>query len=179
MFNSFDPNGHVVTLTRKTLRTEGFAGFRPMGELDIMRVPQSTGIFAIVAPDKFHAQFLKKSTAGVFKKKDPTLPAAALEKEWVPDSDVLYIGKAGPGSKANRGLRRQIKEFIDFGEGKPPGHWDGRLIWQVAQARHLMVAWLELPAEAVVPAEAYYHTRFIESYERLPFANLVQSRTKS
>ena len=115
-------------VSRTSLRAEGFAGFRTVGSLEIMRIPQGTGVFAVLRPDGFEPRFLKKSTAGVFKKKDPSMPETALAAEWVGDADVLYLGKAGPGSKGNRGLRRQIQEFLDFGKGKPPGHWDGRLV---------------------------------------------------
>ena len=87
----------------------------------------------------------------MFKKKNPSLTQAALAAEWVDGADVLYVGKAGPGSKGNRGLRRQIQEFMDFGKGKPPGHWDGRLIWQLANAESLLIAWKELPAVRAEP----------------------------
>ena len=42
---------------------------------------------------------------------DPSLQAAALAAEWVDGADVLYIAKAGPGSKGNRGLRRSWSGF--------------------------------------------------------------------
>lgn len=177
---------------RQSLKQDGFTGFRPIAELDINRIPQKPGIFAVLrpggaadgrapgAPPPGSAQpkFLAKSTAGVFKKKDPTLKPEALAAEWVDGADVLYVGKAGPGSKGNRGLRRQIQEFVDFGLGKPPGHWDGRLIWQLAAANTLVIAWKELPVEQLAAAEAGYHAAFVEEYGRLPYANLVQARVK-
>ena len=163
---------------RKGLKLEGFSGFRPIDALDAMRIPQGTGLFAVLAPEGFQPRFLKTSTAGVFKKKDPSLPKAALAAEWVDSAAVLYLGKAGPGSKGNRGLRRQIQEFLDFGQGKPPGHWDGRLIWQLADAEKLVIAWKELPAEQLTKAEADCHAAFIEGYGQLPFANLVRARAK-
>ena len=163
---------------RKGLKLEGFSGFRPIDALDAMRIPQGTGLFAVLAPEGFQPRFLKKSTAGVFKKKDPSLPEAAMAAEWVATAAVLYLGKAGPGSKRNRGLRRQIQEFLDFGQGKPPGHWDGRLVWQLADAEKLVIAWKELPAEQLTKAEADYHTAFIEEYGQLPFANLLRARAK-
>jgi len=168
-----------MQFTRKGLKAEGFAGFRPIRNLETMRIPQGTGLFTVVAPEDFQARFLAKSTAGVFKKKDPSLSAAALAAEWVEAAVVLYLGKAGPGSKGNRGLRRQIQEFVDFGQGKPPGHWDGRLIWQLADAGSLAVAWKELPADQLNGAEAGYHAAFVAEYGRLPFANLVQARTRT
>lgn len=168
-----------MQFTRKGLKAEGFAGFRPIRNLETMRIPQGTGLFVVVAPENFQARFLTKSTAGVFKKKDPSLPATALADEWVDAADVLYLGKAGPGGKGNRGLRRQIQEFVDFGRGKPPGHWDGRLIWQLAEAGSLAVAWKELPAAQLNSAEAGYHAAFVAEFGRLPFANLKQARTRA
>lgn len=166
-----------MPLTKKALKDDGFTGFRPIAALEINRIPQRPGIFAVLRPEGFEPRFLAKSTAGVFKKKNPSLPEAGLAAEWVADAEVLFIGKAGPGSKGNRGLRRQIQEFVDFGKGKPPGHWDGRLIWQLAEAGTLVVAWKELPAEELNVAQASYHAAFHQDHGRLPFANLVQART--
>lgn len=163
-------------MNRKSLKEDGFTGFRPLQDLDTNRIPQRQGIFAVLRPPEFEPRFLPKSTAGVFRKKNPSLSQAELAAEWVPDADVLFLGKAGAGSKGNRGLRRQISEFNDFGKGKPPGHWDGRLIWQLADAGKLLVAWKELPPEALSPALAEYHAEFVRFHGRLPFANLVQAR---
>lgn len=167
-----------MPLNRQTLKQDGFTGFRPLADLDTNRIPQRTGIFAVLRPEGFEPRFLSKSTAGVFKKKDPSLAATALAAEWVDGADVLYVGKAGPGSKGNRGLRRQIQEFVDFGKGKPPGHWDGRLVWQLAAAGSLVIAWQELPVEQLNATEAGYHATFVEVYGRLPYANLVQARVR-
>ena len=165
-----------MPLNRKSLNDDGFTGFRPITDLEIIRIPQRQGIFAVLRPEGFEPRYLAQSTAGTFKKKNPSLSKAALAAEWVPDADVLFIGKASPGSKGNRGLRRQISEFVDFGIGRPPGHWDGRLIWQLVDADALLVAWKELPAEALNAAHAGYHAQFRQFHGRLPFANLVQAR---
>ncbi|MGO4230818.1 hypothetical protein AB4Y72_18390 [Arthrobacter sp. YAF34] len=167
-----------MPINAQSLKQDGFTGFRPLRDLEINRIPQKPGIFAVLRPEGYRPQFLARSTAGVFKKKDPTLKAEALDAEWVDGADVLFVGKAGPGSKGNRGLRRQIQEFVDFGEGKPPGHWDGRLIWQLAAPEWLIIAWKELPVEQLNAAEAGYHAAFVEEHGRLPYANLVQARVK-
>lgn len=163
-------------MNKETLKEDGFTGFRPITALEINRIPQRQGIFAVLRPEGFEPRFLGKSTAGTFKKKNPSLPESALADEWVPDADILFIGKAGAGSKGNRGLRRQIQEFVDFGQGKPPGQWDGRLIWQLKDAGDLLVAWKELPVEALNAAQANYHSEFRQHHGALPFANLVQAR---
>lgn len=167
-----------MQINKQTLKDDGFAGFRSFEQLDINRVPRAPGIYAVLKPEGFERVFLAKSSGARFKKRDPSLPHPALEDEWVQNADVLYIGKAGPGSTGNRGLRKHIQEFTDFGRGKPVGHWDGRLIWQLAHSQSLLIAWKELPASEVNSAEARYHAKFIGIYGRLPFANLVQARAK-
>lgn len=163
-------------MTKKTLTADGFAGFRAFEDLEIMRVPQGPGIFAVLKPAAFEPRFLAKSAAGTFRKKDPSLKKEALAAEWVAEADVLYLGKASAGSQGNRGLRKQVQEFVDYGRGRPIIHWDGRLLWQLADSEDLIIAWKELPAAEVNVAEASYHAEFRRLYGSLPFANLVQSR---
>lgn len=109
-----------MLFTKKSLTQDGFTGFRPLDELDPMRIPQGPGVFAILCPADFDPVFLSKSTAGTFKKKDPSLKREALEAEWIADASVLYVGKASAGSQGNRGLRKQIQEFLDYGADGPP-----------------------------------------------------------
>jgi hypothetical protein len=167
-----------LQINKQTLKDDGFAGFRSFEQLDISRIPQSPGIYVVLKPEDFERLFLTKSVGGRFKRRDPSLLQSALEEEWIEDTDILYIGKAGAGSTGNRGLRKRIQEFADFGRGKPVGHWGGRLIWQLADSQSLVIAWKELPASEVNSAEARYHEKFIGIYRRLPFANLVQARAK-
>ena len=169
---------HPVQINEQTLKDDGFAGFRPFEQLDINRVPRAPGLYVVLKPEGFERRFLAKSAGGRFKKRDPSLLQPALEAEWIEDADVLYIGKAGQGSTGSRGLRKRIQEFTDFGRGKPVGHWGGRLIWQLANSQSLIIAWKELAAEEVNHAEAAYHSEFVRIYGKLPFANLVQARTK-
>lgn len=167
-----------MLFTKKSLMADGFTGFRALDELDLMRIPQGPGIFAILYAGGFEPAFLNKSTAGTFKKKDPSLKVAELEAEWIVGTPVLYLGKASAGSQGNRGLRKQIQEFMDYGRGRPTVVWDARLIWQLRDALDLVVAWKEFPASDVNSAEAAYHADFVSAHGRLPFANLVQARPK-
>lgn len=84
----------TMQFTRKGLQNEGFLGFRPVEGLEFTRIPQRTGLVAVLAPAGFQPRFLQKSTAGIFKKKDPSLPLSALEGEWVPDAAVRGIRPA-------------------------------------------------------------------------------------
>ncbi|BCW42257.1 hypothetical protein StoSoilB3_37920 [Arthrobacter sp. StoSoilB3] len=168
----------IMLFTKKTLTEDGFTGFRPLDELDPMRIPQGPGIFVVLRPAGFEPVFLNKSTAGTFKKKDPSLKREALAAEWLADASVLYIGKASAGSQGNRGLRKQIQEFMDYGRGRPTVVWDARLIWQLRDALDLVIAWKELPPEGLSAAEADYQAAFVAAHGRLPFANLVQARAR-
>jgi hypothetical protein len=165
-----------MQINRRTLQDDGFTGFRSFEQLEISQIPQLPGIYAVLKPEGFERLFLEKSVGGHFKQRDPSLLQAALETEWIEDADVLYLGKAGPGSTGNRGLRKRIQEFADFGRGRPVGHWGGRLLWQLAGSQSLIIAWKELSPADVNSAEAAYQAEFVRQYGRLPFANLVQAR---
>ncbi|QNE13822.1 hypothetical protein [Pseudarthrobacter sp. NBSH8] len=167
-----------MQMNKQTLKEDGFTGFQSFREMEINRVPQVPGIYAVLKPEGFQPLFLAKSVGGQFKKRDPSLFQAALETHWIEDAEVLYIGKAGAGTAGTRGLRQRIQELADFGRGKPVGHWGGRLLWQLADSQSLVIAWKELEAAEVNSTEAAYQAEFISLCGRLPFANLVQARGK-
>ena len=161
------------------LIAKGFAGFRSFAELELSEIPQAPGIYAVLTPEGFAPRFLAASAGGHFKGKDPSVPEDQLFTNWVDGTAVLYIGKAGAGQSAKRGLRKRIQEFADFGRGAPVGHWGGRLLWQLADSPALLIAWKVVPPDLVDANEAKYHADFVALHGRLPFANLVHARTKA
>jgi hypothetical protein len=92
------------------------------------------------------------------------VPAETLRLNWVDGAEVLYIGKADQ-------LRPQLRQFADFGAGKPIGHWGGPLIWQMAESETLLVAWKETPGEVPVAAEAALIADFRAALGKPPYAN--------
>jgi hypothetical protein len=112
-------------------------------------------------------EFLQINPGGRFKGQDPTVSPEALNANWVTGASVLYIGKA----KIER-LRTRLREFADFGAGRPIGHWGGRLIWQLSDSGELLAAWKETPV-GVDPklVEAELIARFRSAYGKPPFAN--------
>lgn len=72
--------------------------------------------------------------------------------------------------KANQ-LERRLKQFADFGAGKPVGHWGGRLIWQLPDSRRLLVAWRETPERVPREVEGELINEFRRVYGKSPFAN--------
>jgi hypothetical protein len=148
------------------LRSQGFIGFKTVSELQATRcdaVPREPGVYVVIRESREAASWLRKSSGGWFKQKDPTVPAATLAVNWVDGTDLLYIGKADQ-------LQRRLRQYMDFGAGKPIGHWGGRLIWQVDGSKEFVVAWAVDPEP--LRREAKLFQTFVDEFGAMPFANL-------
>lgn len=161
-----------MKFNREGLIKAGFEGFLTIQALrdgHINRVPAGGGVYVVLRESKTAPTFLKNSTGGWFKEKDPSVTENVLRARWVAGTPVIYIGK-GEGAK---GLRGRLKQFIDFGAGKPVGHWGGRLTWQIEDASEFVVAWRPVgEGEAARDAETTLFDEFEQQYGSLPFANL-------
>lgn len=158
----------VKPFTRGWLEHRGFTGFVSVQALrgsGAAQIPATGGIYVMLATGH-PGEFLEVSAGGHFKHKDPTVSMATLSGKWVESCDCVYIGKGG-------NLRRRIKQFVDYGDGKPVGHWGGRYVWQLADSERLLVAWKE--TEGIEPrlAEIELMEEFRAAFGALPFANLV------
>ncbi len=161
--------------TESGLRQAGFQGFVAVVGLHATNcdaVPKSPGVYAIVRPDGWTPNYLTSSAGGWFKGKDPTIPESKIASHWVKGAVVLYLGKAG-GARSSASLRSRIRQYMDFGRGKPIGHWGGRLIWQLADHSSLQVCWRRCAAEQTAILEAALIEAFKWHYGARPFANLV------
>ncbi len=156
------------------LESEGFEGFRTVGQLNADRceeIPNVRGIYAVARESLDPPRFLVKSSAARFRDTDPTIPVEALERLWVPGAQVLYFGRArGPGVRSL--LRQRVKRYLRFGHGRHVAHWGGRAIWQLGDQALLRVAWKPTPKDDPARAEGRYQAEFERHYEALPFANL-------
>jgi hypothetical protein len=98
---------------------------------------------------------------------DPTVPVGVLEGRWIPNSELLYVGKA------NR-LRRRIRELSDFGQGRPIGHRGGRFLWQIEGSQDFVVAWMQTPGRGPRDVEVELLAAFRDEHSgRQPFANIA------
>src|SRR5215213_5744616 len=136
-------------LTRASLKTQGFVGWVPFRQmLNQDKVPRTAGIYVVA-----------RSSTG-----DPKFREANQDGRWVAGAEVVYIGRADE-------LRRRLRQFADLGAGKPVGHSGGRLIWQLAESRSLLVAWKETPGDDPKSAEAALIADFLDVHGKPPFAN--------
>jgi hypothetical protein len=119
------------------LEAAGFVGWQTWDELraaGFAAVPTDPAAYIVYRPSSSGPTFLKTSPAGHHKGKNPTESIDVLEKNWVPTSRVVYVGKANVAN-------RRLSELARFGAGANVGHKGGRYIWQLADSDDLLVAW--------------------------------------
>ena len=100
----------------------------------VSTAPDGPGIYSVWRVAETAPRFAKKSTAGHYLGREPTIDVEELQARWVVDAALLYVAKS-----AN--VRTRVRLLIDFADGKPVGHWGGRALWQLADADDLLVAW--------------------------------------
>lgn len=160
-------------LSIQQIKQSGFTGFKTVAELwnDHSIIPNEKGIYVIINPDCSKNNFIPKGVGGFFKGKDPNLSVNDLKLKWIDNCHVLYIGQAG-GNGSSSTLKKRLKQYLDFGRGKPIGHFGGRLIWQLSHHRELIVAWKASGDIDARVLEKDLIQKFVAFYGKLPFANL-------
>lgn len=156
------------------IKKAGFKGFKRMGELfiDSSSIPKIKGVYLILNPNYGKAEFLQTGTGGFFKGKDPNVSFDELKSNWVDNSLVVYIGKAGSDT-SQASLNSRLKQYFGFGQGRNIGHWGGRLIWQLKGASDLLVCWKSLPNDDPRETEKQLIGKFVAEFSKRPFANLA------
>lgn len=155
----------ATKFTRPQLTQDGFVGWVTFDQFrNADPCPDVGGVYVVVRADNSDPQFLDRSCGGWFKDRDPTVRLDDLKANWVPDAEVVYIGKANS-------IRRRLREFAKFGAGQKIGHWGGRLIWQLRESGSLLVAWKPTPVLDPLAHEAQLIAAFRADYGKPPFAN--------
>ncbi|MGP1345355.1 MAG: hypothetical protein ACTS3F_01630 [Phycisphaerales bacterium] len=159
------------------LRADGFTGFvkvRDLRDCKLASVPGKSGdlgVYIMLRMAEGVPNFLEVSTGGHFKGRDPSVRLDVLEAKWVPGSKIVYIGKAGaPGKSAT--LRSRLRQYLDFGAGRPVGHWGGRYTWHLPDSDDLVVCWKLTPNADPREVERRMIQEFAEAFGCRPFANL-------
>lgn len=149
------------------LKDIGFKGFITKGELfkDSSMIPVDGGVYLVLNMDSESPMFLGIGTGGNHKNKNPNVSLDVLKENWVDGVKVVYIGKA-------TSLRTRLRAYFAFGQGKKASHYGGRLIWQLANSRGLIVCWKSLPNENPAEVETLLIKTFKGQFNKRPFANL-------
>lgn len=154
------------------LKQHGFEGFVSIGNLmtNPYQIPNEQGVYVVLCSHSMQPTFLAKGSGGLFKDKNPNVGIAELEENWIDNTSILYIGKAGGGSNAT--LLSRLIQYLKFGMGKKIGHWGGRYIWQLANSHDLIICW-----KATIDNPRDVEERMIAKFKaehngRRPFANL-------
>ena len=158
---------------KNDMEESGFEGFETINLLissKCSHVPRVKGVYFVINQDK-STDFVKESIGGHFKGRNPSLSINKLKENWVNDALVVYIGKAG-GKKSKATLQSRLKQYMRFGEGYPVGHWGGRLIWQLANPKDLIICYKTLENIEPREEEKTLIKDFESHYGKLPFANL-------
>lgn len=158
----------------ESFKDVGFSGFSRMRKFlsDNTLIPRTRGVYMVLYTPNTPPEFVEKGSGGYFKGKDPNVSIEELKNNWVDDTVVLYIGKAGKeGSSAT--LNTRLGQYFQFGQGEDIGHFGGRYIWQLENANELLFCWKELPDEDPRELEYALLKEFLAKYGKLPFANLV------
>jgi hypothetical protein len=160
--------------SRRELSAAGFVGWVPFGELEasLASIPsQAHGVYLVQRErGSDPPAWVTPSPVGMTWRGDPTVSVDQLEANWVPGATVVYIGKA----KQHR-LRKRLREFQHYGEGRNARHGGGRLIWQLPNAPSLRVAWRVLPNRLdALAVESELISDFTALHSKPPFANRPQ-----
>lgn len=157
-----------------SIQKNGFLVFKSINELidDISLIPEKRGVYFILYTNKTNPEFVTVGTGGHFKGRNPNVPINTLKENWVSNTSVIYIGKAG-SITGSATLKSRLKQYFRFGQGKPVGHWGGRLIWQIKNSENLILCWKTLKNEEPRTIESELIQQFVSKYGKRPFANLT------
>lgn len=159
---------------RIDIEKNGFKGFKSVMELwnDRSPIPKVRGVYLVIDPNFQKTEFLSVGVGGFFKGKNPNVSVNELKSNLVPNSQVVYIGKAGsPTGKAT--LNSRLGQYLGFGQTKNVGHWGGRYIWQLKKHSDLIICWKQTPNDDPREIEKVLLSQYMKEFGVRPFANLT------
>ena len=166
--------------SRADLERLGFIGFRSVKELRGQRpyaeaVPRdAVGVYIAYRESDRPVSFRRVSPAGQWRG-DLTLPLAAPRRRWIPDSRVVYIGKAErPKPTSTNSLRTRVKAYLKFGAGSNARHSGGYPTWQLRDSADLLIAWCMVKRpRSPARFERDLLDAHVARFGALPFANSI------
>ncbi|NAY93370.1 hypothetical protein GTQ34_15780 [Muricauda sp. JGD-17] len=156
------------------IKKNGFSGFKSATELwlDKSIIPRVKGVYLVINPAYNKTEFIYPGVGGFFKGRNPNVPVSELKSNYVDNSQVVYIGKAGSPT-GNGTLNSRLGQYLRFGKTKNVGHWGGRLIWQLKNNADLIFCWKLTPKENPREVEKRLLHEYLNQFGVRPFANLT------
>jgi hypothetical protein len=139
------------------------------GSRSIAQIPHEPGVYFVWYLGGKHPEFLLRGPGGYHKGRDPNVSCEVLERNWIENETVVYIGKS------ESSLQERITTYMEFGRRKSVSHHGGRYIWQIRDFLDLRVCWRPLSrgSEGPTQVEGMLLLEFMRRHDgRLPFANL-------
>ena len=98
------------------IKNAGFVGFKSMKDLflDSSVLQAIKGVYMVLSTSEETPEFLTTGTGGHFKGKNPNVSISELKSNWVKNTIVVYIGKAGKDGSAAT-LRSRLRQYFGFG----------------------------------------------------------------
>jgi hypothetical protein len=160
--------------TKKEIEESGFRGFKTVSELwtNKSSIPKVRGVYLVLNPSYENPEFINPGVGGFFKGKDPNVSIKDLKENYVSNSLVVYIGKAG-SSTSQATLHSRLGQYLRFGQTKNVGHWGGRLIWQLKNHAGLEICWKITVNDEPRDVEKQLLNEYIKQFGKRPFANLT------
>lgn len=163
------------------IKKAGFTGYKTVKELfaDYSCIDKVKGIYLVLYLQNKPPEFLiVGSGPALYKKKtNPNVSLEELKSNWVEDAIVINIGKAGgkndKGIETKETLRRRLRTYVRFGNGKDVTHYGGRYIWQLKNSGDLIICWKQLPKGEPRAEEKKLIADFKLKFKKRPFANLT------
>lgn len=158
---------------KEQLQRCGFVGFKTVLELmnSCKDIPKEMGVYVVLREKSEKPVILEKRPFACQEERYPSYPKSELEAKWVDGTQIVYIGKAG-GLDQKTGLHKRLSTYIRFGKGQKAAHGGGRSIWQLGDAKELVVCWRVLSEEEPRSVEERMISEFRELHSGMrPFAN--------
>ena len=135
-------------------------------------ISEKPGVYFVIGNYADTPEFLVKGSGPEFYVKEGVVkalnyPVEKLERNWVDDTWIMYIGKTD-GS-----LRDRLSDYVRFGMGEEVAHRGGRAIWQLPDSDNLVIGWkvIEGPGNAAQKEKDLLEEFKIRHTGHLPFAN--------
>ena len=159
----------VAEISKELDCTLQFKGFKTIRELkeSCSEVPSSNGVYLVLRRNNQQPVFSISSLGGYVKvpNDSPCYSLSYLQEQYVNGTCILYIGKS-------TNMRRRLRSYMRFGQGKRASHGGGRAIWQMTDVDDFVICWAE-----TLENSRMVEWRMIQAFKlshegKRPFANM-------